>query len=105
MSTFSILIISASFLAAYLIGSIPFGLILGKVFGVGDIRNIGSGNIGATNMLRTGRKGLALVRSRRWIFIADGARAAASLPVRSQAAPLQCKIAHGGGIDAGRPRA
>ncbi len=48
------------FFIAYFIGSIPFGLILGKLFGVGDIRHIGSGNIGATNMLRTGKKGLAL---------------------------------------------
>jgi acyl phosphate:glycerol-3-phosphate acyltransferase len=43
----------------YCLGSIPFGLVLTKLFGVGDLRSIGSGNIGATNVLRTGRKGLA----------------------------------------------
>jgi glycerol-3-phosphate acyltransferase PlsY len=58
----------------YLVGSIPFGLLLTRLAGLGDIRKIGSGNIGATNVLRTGRKGLALAT-----LLLDGAKGAAAL--------------------------
>ena len=60
-------------LLGYLLGSIPFGLVLTKLAGLGDVRQIGSGNIGATNVLRTGRKGLELAT-----LILDGGKGAAA---------------------------
>ena len=64
-NTFLIILVSSTI--PYLIGSIPFGLIFSKLNGYGDIRKIGSGNIGATNVLRTGNKKLALL-----VLICDG---------------------------------
>jgi glycerol-3-phosphate acyltransferase PlsY len=61
-------------LGGYLLGSIPFGLVLARLGGLGDIRQIGSGNIGATNVLRTGRKDLALAT-----LVLDAGKAAAAL--------------------------
>ncbi|MGV7120645.1 glycerol-3-phosphate 1-O-acyltransferase PlsY [Sphingopyxis sp. 550A] len=61
-------------LGGYLLGSIPFGVILTRLFGAGDLRQIGSGNIGATNVLRTGRKGLAAAT-----LILDGAKGAVAV--------------------------
>lgn len=58
----------------YLLGSIPFGLILTKLAGLGDIRHIGSGNIGATNVLRTGNKPLALAT-----LLLDGGKGAVAV--------------------------
>ena len=52
--------IIVALLLGYLLGSIPFGVLLTKAAGLGDVRSIGSGNIGATNVLRTGRKDLAI---------------------------------------------
>ena len=64
----------AAIVLGYLLGSIPFGLILTRFAGLGDIRAIGSGNIGATNVLRTGNKGLAAAT-----LLLDAAKGAAAI--------------------------
>src|SRR5665648_555107 len=64
----------SAFACGYLLGSIPFGLILAKLAGLGDLRQIGSGNIGATNVLRAGSKGLAALT-----LILDAAKGTAAV--------------------------
>ncbi|WP_333805909.1 glycerol-3-phosphate 1-O-acyltransferase PlsY [Phenylobacterium sp.] len=65
------LVIAAVMIGGYLLGSTPFGVIIMKLAGAGDPRNIGSGNIGATNVLRSGRKDLALLT-----LLGDGGKGA-----------------------------
>ncbi|MEQ9814290.1 MAG: glycerol-3-phosphate 1-O-acyltransferase PlsY [Azospirillaceae bacterium] len=63
----------SALVGGYLLGSLPFGLVLVRLAGLGDVRAIGSGNIGATNVLRTGRRGLALAT-----LLLDGGKGAAA---------------------------
>ena len=67
-------VLGSIFLFGYFLGSIPFGLILTKISGLGDIRKIGSGNIGATNVLRTGNKKIAL-----FTLLLDGGKGAVAI--------------------------
>jgi glycerol-3-phosphate acyltransferase PlsY len=67
---------------AYVLGSIPFGLVLTRLAGLGDIRDVGSGNIGATNVLRTGNKGLALAT-----LLLDGGKGAIAVFLAFQIEP------------------
>ena len=82
----------AVLLAGYLFGAIPFGLVLTKLAGLGDIRNIGSGNIGATNVLRTGRKGLALAT-----LLLDGGKGAVAVLIVNFWLGQEMAVLAGGG--------
>jgi len=83
----------AAFLAfGYALGSIPFGLLLTRLAGLGDIRSIGSGNIGATNVLRTGRKGLAALT-----LLLDGAKGTVAVILASQFAGPDAALMAGHG--------
>src|ERR1700761_4194526 len=76
MMTLSPLAILVCVLGGYLLGSIPFGVLITRFAKVGDLRQIGSGNIGATNVLRTGRKDLALLT-----LLGDGGKGAVAVLV------------------------
>jgi glycerol-3-phosphate acyltransferase PlsY len=97
-------------LLGYALGSIPFGLILTRLTGAGDLRAIGSGNIGATNVLRTGRKGLAaatllfdmgkglLAVLLAWRFWPEGVSLAALGAVLGHCFPVWLKFKGGKGV-------
>jgi glycerol-3-phosphate acyltransferase PlsY len=80
-------------LVGYLLGSIPFGLVLTKAAGMGDIRKVGSGNIGATNVLRTGSKGLAIAT-----LILDALKGAAAVVLAKWLWPDAVNFAAAGAI-------
>src|SRR3984893_18211966 len=77
----------------FLLGSIPFGLLLTRAAGLGDIRKVGSGNIGATNVLRTGRKGLAAAT-----LLLDGLKGAAAVLIAAQLGELAAVGAAAGAV-------
>lgn len=81
----------AALVTGYLLGSIPFGVLLTRAGGEGDLRRIGSGNIGATNVLRTGRKGLAATT-----LILDTVKGAAAVLVVAHFSPNDAPLAAAG---------
>lgn len=98
-------------LAAYLVGAIPFGMVFAKLFGLGDLRQVGSGNIGATNVLRTGNKpaaaltllfdvgkgGIAVVAARA-LFAEDAGQLAGFAAFLGHCFPVYLKFRGGKGV-------
>jgi glycerol-3-phosphate acyltransferase PlsY len=97
--------------AAYLLGSVPFGIVIAKVFGLGNLREIGSGNIGATNVLRTGNKlaavltlafdagkGATAVLIARAVVGEDAAQVAAFAAFLGHCFPIYLKFKGGKGV-------
>lgn len=95
----------------YLFGSIPFGIVLARVFGLGDLRSIGSGNIGATNVLRTGNKTAAfltlildagkggiIVLLARWLTGEDAAQIGGLMAFVGHCFPIWLKFKGGKGV-------
>src|SRR3546814_15675867 len=78
--------LAAALVGGYLLGSVPFGLLLTRMAGLGDLRSIGSGNIGATNVLRTGHKRLAAAT----LLLAAGKGAAAVLVANQRSEARRC---------------
>ncbi len=78
----------AAFVFGYVLGSIPFGLLLSKAAGLGDVRSIGSGNIGATNVLRTGRKDVAAAT-----LLLDAAKGLVAVILAAQFGPATAALA------------
>ena len=83
----------AALLGGYLLGSIPFGLLLTRAAGLGDIRDVGSGTIGATNVLRTGRKGIAVAT-----LLLDGAKGLAAVLLAARFGDVAALAAGAGAV-------
>jgi glycerol-3-phosphate acyltransferase PlsY len=83
----------AALVGGYLLGSVPFGLVLTRMAGLGDVRKIGSGNIGATNVLRTGRKGLAAAT-----LLLDAGKGAAAVLIAKLWGPDMALVAAFGAV-------
>ncbi len=85
--------LTGAFLFGYLLGSLPFGLLLTRLAGLGDLRRMGSGNIGTTNVLRTGRKDLAAAT-----LLLDGGKGAAAVLLASMYGPDAALVAGLGAV-------
>jgi glycerol-3-phosphate acyltransferase PlsY len=89
----TLILLFGPFLLGYLLGSVPFGLLLTRAAGLGDIRKVGSGNIGATNVLRTGRKGLAAAT-----LLLDALKGVAAVLIADQVGQLAAVGAAAGAV-------